>query len=116
MIDGPALPFGYGGLPDLPHNGLKRVCVAVDSGGQRPAAKGSKADAAHPGGLSGPQWHAVVVEHQQGPVTLDDGPFGGEIERGQGDTLALDIAPDIELDPVRQGKTRTDSPSLSRVL
>jgi len=67
MVDRPALPFGHGGLPDLPDNGLERVGLAVDGRGQRPAAQGPEPDAAHLRLFAG----AAHTHEAQQPETID---------------------------------------------
>jgi hypothetical protein len=46
----------------------------------------------------------MVIDHDEGAVTLDHRTFGGEVERHDRDLLEVDVLPDVELGPVRQGK------------
>jgi hypothetical protein len=52
--------------------------------------------------LFGAQGHALVVDDEEGAVADDRGARAGEVERGQGDLLAVDVQPHVELGPVGQ--------------
>ena len=88
------------------------VGVALDGAGERVAAERAEADALHLRLLAGLQRHAVVVDHDQRAVALDDGPVGGEVERDDRDVLEVDVLPDVELGPVRE---REDADALALV-
>jgi hypothetical protein len=46
----------------------------------------------------------MVVHQDEASVALDHRALGGEIERHDRDALEVDVLPDVELGPVRQGK------------
>ena len=48
--------------------------------------------------------HALVVDGDQVAVAFDHPALGGEIERHDRDRFGLDVGPDVELGPVRQGE------------
>ena len=80
----------------------QRVGVALDRAGQRVAAERAEAHRFASRLLAGAQRHALVVDHDQRAVALDDRPLGGEVERHDRDVLEVDVLPDVELGPVRQ--------------
>ena len=75
-----------------------------DRPGQRVTAKRAEADLLHARDLARRQRQAVVVDHDQRAVALDDRALLGEIKRHDRHVLGRDIVPDVELGPIRQGK------------
>src|SRR5690606_2000586 len=47
---------------------------------------------------------ALVVDHDQRAVLLDDLALGGEVQRHDRDLFQIDVLPDVQLGPVRQGE------------
>ena len=62
--------------------------VALDRAGERVAAERAEPDAAQLGLLAVAQRHAVVVDHDQRAVALDDRPRRAEVQRHDRDLLA----------------------------
>ncbi len=77
---------------------------ALDGTGQRIAAEGAEAHLLHRRPFARLQRQPLVVHHDERAVALDHRPFGGEVQRHDGDVLQLDVLPDVELGPVRQRK------------
>ena len=78
---------------------------------KRIAAERAEAHPARLGPLAGHERHALVIDHDERAVALDDRALLGEIERHDRDVLALDIFPDVELGPVRE---REDAHAFAR--
>ena len=90
-----------------------RLGVALDRARQRVAAERAEAHPRQRRLLARLERHAVVVDHDQRPVALDDRPLLREVERHDRDLLAVDVVPDVELGPVRE---REDADRLALVL
>ena len=54
--------------------------------------------------LTREELHPVIVDHDQDPIALDDGPFGCEVEGYHRDVFLEDVDPDVQLGPVRERK------------
>ena len=85
---------------------MSRRLVALDSigAGQGIAAERAEADHAHLRLLAGIEPHAVVIDHDHLAVAHHHRAAGGEIERHDRDVLEIDVLPDVEFGPVRQGE------------
>ena len=84
----------------------------LDGAAERVAAERAEAHDAHLRRLAGLERQALVVDHDQLAVALDDRPRRGEVERHDRDLLEVDVLPDVELGPVRQ---REDADALALV-
>jgi hypothetical protein len=100
VVDHAALALAGGGQQHLLDDLLQRVGLGLDRAGQRVAAQGAEAHLLHHRHLAGLQRHALVVDHDQRAVALDHRPLGGEVQRHDGDVLAVDVLPDVQLGPV----------------
>src|SRR3982750_4621444 len=80
VIDHAALPLGRARKRHLADDRGQGVGIRLDRTGQRIAAERAEADAPHGRFLAVAEWHALVVDHDQDAVALDDGPLGGEVE------------------------------------
>ena len=87
-------------LDDLRH----RVGVRTDGAGARRAAE--RAHAAHHQLrlLAGQQRHERLLERDQRLAAHDHLALLGEVERHDRDVLDVDVAPDVDLGPVRERK------------
>src|SRR5690606_18308730 len=102
VVDQAAGTLGLRAGLHLGDDGVEVGGVGLDRAGQRIAAQRAEAHATHGGLFAVAQPEAVVIDHHQRSVALDHRPFGGEVQRHHRDALAADIAPDVELGPVRQ--------------
>jgi hypothetical protein len=59
------------------------------------------------------QRHALVIDHDQRAVALDDRALGREVQRHDRDVFEMDVLPDVELGPVGE---REDADALALVL
>ena len=102
MVDRPALPFGEPGEPQLPDDRGRVRRLRLHRPGQGPAAEG--AEPHHPGldPLALPEGHAVVHLHDEEAAAFDHRARGREVERDDRDPFLVDVAPDVQLGPVRQ--------------
>ena len=112
VIDRPALAFGAAAgqqfQDDLGHG----AGVGKDAACQRIAAQRAEAHHAHLG-LAPVQRHAVIVDHDDLAVMGNHGALGSKVERHQGNVLAVDILPDIQLGQIAIGKTLTSALELA---
>src|SRR4029453_11061996 len=92
------------GPEELADDGGERRRLALDGAGEGGAAERPESDRAQARRLTGGERQAMVVHQDEGAVALDHRPLGGEIERHDRDALEMDVLPDVELGPVRQGK------------
>src|SRR4030095_13367516 len=74
LVDGTALALGRRCPFHLVDNCGKVGGLALDRPGQRVAAKGAEADAAHLDPLAVGQWQSLVIDQQDQPVTADCRP------------------------------------------
>src|SRR5690606_21938305 len=81
-------------------DGGQGICVAFYGAGQRIAAEGPEAHLPHLGDLTVFERHALVIDHDEHPITLHHGPFFGEVERHDGNVLQVYVLPHVELGPV----------------
>ena len=101
MIDHTALALGAGRQEHLLDDVGERGRLRLDGPGERVAAEGAEAHRAHLD-LARLDRHAVVVDHDQRAVALDDRALGRVVERHDRDVLLVDVLPHVELGPVRQ--------------
>ena len=111
MIDQSALSFGGGSEEHFLDDFRERRCGGFDGAGQGIAAEGPEADGPNFRGFTGLERHALVIDHDQGAIALDDGTGRCEIERNDRNVLEIDVLPDIEFGPVGQGEN-TDALTL----
>src|SRR5579859_2373947 len=104
VVDRTALPLRGGGQEHLLDDLGERRRRALDRARQRIAAERAEADRAHSRRLPGLQGKALIVHHENEAVALDRRPRRREVQRHDGNLLAMDVLPDIELRPVRDGK------------
>src|SRR4051812_28689027 len=102
VIDHATLTLGRARKRHLADDRGQCVGIRLDRAGQRIAAERAEAHAPYRRLFAVAERHALVVDHHQDAVTLDDGPLGGEVERHDVDALLLDVLPNIELGPVRE--------------
>src|SRR5690606_40814195 len=82
-----------------------------DGAGQRVAAERTEAHALEARLLPRAQGEPVVVDHDERAITLHHGALRREVEGHDLDVLQVDVEPDVELGPVRQGE-RADALTL----
>ena len=102
MIDAAATALGEMALKCLAYDLGDRCRGALDSAGKRVAAE--RAEPNRPGlwALAVLDRQAVIVDHDQHAVSLNDRPGGSEIERDDGDAFLVNVEPDIKLGPIRE--------------
>src|SRR3954470_4861319 len=102
VVDHPALPLGVLREQHLLDDFRQRRRVALDRPRERVAAQRAEPHPLHHRLLAGPQPHPLVVHHDERAVALDDRADVGEVERHDGDTLQVDVLPDVQFGPVAQ--------------
>src|ERR1022692_3205613 len=111
MVDDTTLALGVRRAHNLANDAQDIPRLTLDGPGQRIAAQGSKSDSSQRGSFANLEWHAVVVDEDEGATALYDGSFRREVKRNYRNVLLMDVLPCIKLGPVRQGK---HSDSLTR--
>src|SRR3712207_1124668 len=104
-------PLGHPGHRDLGDDLLDRGGLRADGGGEVRVADGAVPDRG-PERLLAVPGADELVDRVQHPLALDDLPLLGEVQRRDGDLLAEDVLPDVQLGPVRQ---REDPDRLTEV-
>ena len=102
MVDDAALSLAGAGDQHLGDHVREGGRLALDRARERVAAEGAESDALHHRFLARLERDPVVVHHDQHAVAFHDRPGGREVERHHGDLLEVDVAPHVELGPVRQ--------------
>src|SRR5690606_38864949 len=73
-----------------------------DSARQRIAAERAEPDHFLARRLAGIEPHALVIDHDQGALPLDDRSRPREVERHDLDPFGVDVGPDVELGPAAE--------------
>ena len=102
MVDQPALALRRIGAAHFGDDAIQRFGIRADGAGERIAAKRAEADALQPRRLAGPQRQALVIDHDQRAVAINDRALFGEIKRHDRNQFRRRIIPDIALGPIRQ--------------
>ena len=106
MVDHTALTFGSTRQEHFLNNFRQRRGGGFHRAGKRIAAEGAEAHHA----LFDTRFFligevledALVVDHDQSTVLLDDFAFGGEVQRHDWNLFQIDVLPDVQLGPIRQ--------------
>src|SRR5580704_5334709 len=104
MIDQASGAFGGLHCLHFPHNIAESRGIGFDSGRQRIAAKRPEPHRACRGPFARLERKAFIVNHDEAAAALNDRAWRREIEGYDRDLLMFDVAPDIELGPIRQWK------------
>ena len=106
MVDDPALALGSARQEHFLNDVGERFGLRLDSARERVAAEGTEThlllDDAGLFFLGEVFEDALVVDHDQGAVLLDDFTLGSEVQRHDRDAFEVDVLPDVQFGPVRQ--------------
>src|ERR1700693_1821544 len=78
--------------------------AALDRAGQRIAAERPESDRSDLWSLPWFEGETIVVDHDERPAAANHRARLREIERDHGDSLLMEVDPDVELGPVRERK------------
>src|SRR6056297_2559559 len=104
VVGDAVLTFGGGGEQQLTDDVGERGRIRFDGAGDRIAAERAEAHEALLRLLARLEAESIVVDHDQRTVAFDDRPLLGEVQRHERDVLDVDVLPEVEFRPVRQGE------------
>src|SRR4051812_46920980 len=98
------MPLRRAGCNHLVDDCIDAVRIALHRRGQRPAAERTETDTTHRRGLTFEERHPVVIDDDHRFIARDDRARLREVKGYDRNLFAADVAPYIELRPVRERK------------
>src|SRR6202051_3651915 len=104
MIDDASAALGETTLHSLANDLRDGRSAALERASQRIAPERTESDGPNIWLLAWFEGETVVIDHDQGPAAANHRARRREIERDHGDSLLMEVDPDVELGPVRERK------------